>query len=212
MNNKRSWAWVLALAIFTIVYNIAEGIVSLRFGLQEDTLALLGFGVDSFVEVLSGLGILHMLIRLHRQGNTEQDKFEKAALRTTGVAFYILSAGLVLGSVFNIIQGNTPESTLPGLIISIISLLTMWALMAAKLRLGRILNSDAIIADAHCTRTCLYLSVVLLLSSGLYFFWQIPYFDIAGSLGIAWFSFREGRESFDKARGKQCGCSTECHS
>jgi divalent metal cation (Fe/Co/Zn/Cd) transporter len=70
------------------------------------------------------------------------------------------------------------------------------------------LNSEAILADAHCTRTCIYLSVVLLASSLLYEFFRIPYVDVAGSLGIAWFAYAEGRESLEKAKQNKlsCGC------
>ena len=75
----------------------------------------------------------------------------------------------------------------------------MYFRMRAKLNVGRRLNSDAIIADANCTQTCFYLSIILLASSGLYEIFHIGYIDIAGSLGIAYFAFTEGREAFEKA-------------
>lgn len=200
----------LILSIVTIVYNVAEGLVSVLFGINDETLALLGFGVDSFVEVLSGIGILHMILRMKKAGIndvTARDKFEKQALRITGTAFYILVTGLVIGSVLNIVTGSKPESTIPGIIISALSILTMYILMTWKLRTGHKLKSDAVIADARCTKTCFYLSFILLASSGLYELFGIAWLDIAGSLGIAWFAFSEGREAFEKAKSEELSCS-----
>jgi divalent metal cation (Fe/Co/Zn/Cd) transporter len=197
------------LAIVTIVYNIAEGLVSVFFGINDETLALLGFGVDSFVEVLSGIGILHMIFRMKKAGINDvstRDRFERQALKITGTAFYILVAGLIAGSVLNIATGAKPETTTVGIIISVLSILTMYILMSWKLKIGKQLNSDAIIADANCTKTCFYLSFVLLASSGLYELFGIVWFDIAGSLGIAWFAFSEGKEAFEKAKSEELSC------
>ncbi len=200
----------LFLALATIGYNIAEGLVSISFGLSDDALALLGFGVDSFVEVLSGFGILHLVYRMKKNGInniTSRDKFERQALKITGVSFYILTFGLVAGSLISIITKTTPETTRVGIIIAVISILTMYILMNWKMKVGRQLHSDAIIADAKCTKTCFYLSFILLASSGLYELFGIVWFDVAGSLGIAWFAFSEGKEAFGKAKS----CELSCH-
>jgi len=74
------------LAIVTIVYNVLEGVVSVYFGLDDDTLSLFGFGLDSFVEVISGVGILHMIKRIQRQPERDPDRFEMTSLRITGTA------------------------------------------------------------------------------------------------------------------------------
>lgn len=199
----------LILAIITIVYNIAEGVISVIYGVSDDTLALLGFGVDSFVEVISGMGILHMIYRMKKSGNKVEmrDRFEKTALRITGFAFYLLGLGLIAGAAVNIIENSEPDTTVVGIIISSLSILTMYFLMKYKLIIGKKLNSDAIIADANCTRTCFYLSIVLLASSGLYELFQIPYIDIAGSLVIAWFAYKEGREALEKVKSGNLSCS-----
>ena len=199
----------LILSVITIVYNLAEGLVSVWFGGTDDTLTLLGFGIDSFVEVISGIGILHMVRRMQSTAITEHDRFERQALRITGAAFYILTAGLLIGVVLNLWRNVQPETTFPGIIISVVSILTMFFLMKAKQKAGRILNSEAIKADAECTATCLYLSVILLVSSSLYYFFKIPYTDLAGSLGIAWFAYREGKEALEKASSKSFTCN--CH-
>jgi len=212
MNRKKLLRTAFWLAIITIAYNIAEGIISISYGLSDETLALLGFGIDSFVEVISGIGILHMVLRMQKSDVENRDAFERRALRITGFSFYLLTVGLIAGAVLNIIQDSRPDTTIPGVIIAMISILTMWFLMKAKLNVGRKLNSDAIIADAHCTRTCFYLSLILLAASGLYEIFHIGYIDIIGSLGIAYFAFREGREAFEKARGKlSCSCEGESH-
>jgi divalent metal cation (Fe/Co/Zn/Cd) transporter len=203
----------LWLSIITIVYNIIEGLVSIYYGDTDDTLVLLGFGIDSFVEVISGIGILHMVLRMQRSEIKDFDKFERLALRITGVAFILLAIGLVAGSILNLVNNSKPETTLAGIIIAGVSILTMYFLMNYKLKAGKALNSEAIIADAHCTKTCLYLSFILLISSLLYEFLKISYIDIAGSLGIAWYAVSEGRESLEKAKKNQlsCSCGENCH-
>jgi len=213
MNTSKWLNVALWLSIITIVYNIIEGLVSVYFGSTDDTLVLLGFGVDSFVEVISGFGILHMVYRMQRSEIKDFDMFERLALRITGVAFMLLTAGLVIGSVLKMINNSKPETTIAGIIIAAVSILTMYFLMHYKLKTGKALNSEAIIADAHCTKTCLYLSFILLASSVLYELFKINYIDIAGSLGIAWYAFSEGRESLEKARKNKlsCDCCDNTH-
>lgn len=195
------------LAGITIFYNLIEGGVSIFFGIEDETLSLFGFGVDSFVEVLSGIGIWHMLTRIRKNGNENRDSFEKTALKITGTAFYILTAGLLVSSGINIYSGHKPETTLWGIIISLISILTMWLLIRFKIEAGKALNSTALLADANCTKTCLYLSVILLISSVGYELLGIGLIDSLGALGIAFYSFKEGREAFEKSKMEAPGCS-----
>lgn len=200
--------WASALALTTIIYNIVEGMVSVYFGFDDETIALFGFGLDSFVEVISGIGIWHMINRLRRNNDVNSDKFEKQALKITGTAFYILTFGLILTAVINVYKGHQPETTFWGIIISSISILTMWILIHYKIKVGRQLDSQAIIADANCTKACLYLSVILLVSSVGFELTQMGGLDSLGAVLIAGFSFKEGRESFQKAKGKiLCTCS-----
>ena len=202
------YKWGTALALITIYYNIAEGVVSVLFGLQDETIALFGFGLDSFVEVMSGVGIWHMIRRLKRNGNESPDRFERDALKITGTAFYILTIGLIVTSLLSLYQGHKPETTLWGIIISVISILTMWLLIHYKLKVGKQLNSQAMLADANCTKACMYLSVVLFASSIGYELTKIGGLDSIGAIVIAVLSFREGREAFDKAKGKACSCNS----
>lgn len=211
MINKNLIPFALLLSVITIVYNVGEGIVSIYFGLEDDTLALLGFGVDSFVEVISGIGVLHLVLRMKYDTVKKRDSFERMTLRITGYSFYLLTAGLIFSSGVNILENNKPETTLVGVIVSVLSIITMYFLKHYKLKVGKELNSDAIIADAKCTETCFYLSFVLLGASVSYELLQIAYIDIAGSLGIAWFAFTEGKESLEKAKSGDlaCGCEND---
>lgn len=204
-NNLQNKA--LILSVVTIFYNILEGLISILFGFNDETLALLGFGIDSFVEVISGIGILHMILRMKKNSIEQRDKFESTALNITGYSFYILTIGLVVGAIYNLIEGIKPETTVAGIIISSVSILTMYLLVKLKLEVGNALNSDAIIADANCTKTCFYLSFILLASSLTYEIFKINYLDIAGTIGIAIFAFKEGKESFEKAKSNNLSCS-----
>jgi len=205
------YKWASVLALITIFYNIIEGIVSVSFGIKDETIALFGFGVDSFVEVISGVGIWHMLRRLRQNGDKKLDRFEKDALRVTGTAFYILTTGLVITAAVNLYQGNKPETTLWGILVSVVSILTMWALIHYKTKVGKQLDSEAILADAACTKVCIQLSLVLLFASAGYELTGIGWLDSIGAVLIAWLSFREGRESFQKAKGNMaCGCKDSC--
>lgn len=180
--------------------------MSVWLGLEDETFALMGFGLDSFVEVISGIGIWHMVWRMRRSGPDNPDHFERTALRVTGRAFYALSAGLSVTGVYSLIRGHAPDTTFWGIVISIVSILTMWALIHFKLKAGRALNSDAILADAYCTRACMYLSVVLMASSLGYELTGVGGLDAIGTLLIAVLSFKEGREAMGKAEGKSCSC------
>lgn len=209
-NKEHLLKFAVILAVITIVYNVFEGMISIFFGLEDETLSLFGFGVDSIVEVISGIGIYHMLIKIRKNGNETRDEFEKRALKITGTAFYVLSAGLLISSFYNIWINHKPETTFWGIIISAISIITMSFLIHYKKKVGIALNSQAIIADANCTKTCLYLSIVLLISSLGFSLTGIGYIDSIGSLGIAYFSFNEGKEFFEKARSnKHCSCEDD---
>lgn len=196
------------LALFTIFYNVVEGIVSTYLGFEDESLALFGFGTDSFIEVISGLGIAHMILRIQKNPESNRDNFERTALRITGVAFYILVVGLVVTSLYNIWTGHRPLTTFWGVVISLISILIMWILVLWKRKVGNQLNSAPILADANCTLVCVYMSIILLVSSGIYELFKIPYIDSLGTLGLAYFAFKEGKECFEKANSnKHCCCS-----
>jgi divalent metal cation (Fe/Co/Zn/Cd) transporter len=190
------------LSLFTIYYNIVEGIVSIILGYHDETLTLFGFGIDSFIEVMSGIGIAVMLINIRQNSADSKQKFEVKALKITGTAFWLLSAGLLTGIILNVIRRHKPETSFWGIVISLISIAVMTWLMIAKTRVGKKLNSEPIISDAICTRICIYMSVVLLVSSLLYELTGFAYADVFGASGLIYFSVSEGKEAFEKAKAK----------
>jgi divalent metal cation (Fe/Co/Zn/Cd) transporter len=204
--NDKLYAHAGYLAMFTIFYNVAEGLVSVWFGIADETLTLFGFGVDSFIEVISAVGVWHMLRRIKTNGGETLDEFEQRALRITGLAFYILSAGLAVTAGLSLYQGGKPETTLWGVVIALISISFMWYLIYQKTKVGTALKSPAILTDAACSRACVYMSVVLLLSSFGYELTGIGSLDAIGAILISWLTYREGRESFEKATGMSCSC------
>jgi hypothetical protein len=187
------------LSLVTIFYNIAEGIVSMVLGYSDDTLTLFGFGADSFIEVLSGTGIAVMIMRMRNNASRQVSDYERTALRTTGISFYLLSAGLLAGIIINLVSHRKPETTFPGIVISLISIGAMFWLMTAKKNAGNRLRSEPIIADARCTMVCIYMSVVLLVSSIVYELTGFMYADAIGAAGLIYFSVGEGKEAFEKA-------------
>lgn len=206
-DKKQLYKIAFGLAIFTIIYNIAEGLVSTFLGFEDESLTLFGFGSDSFIEVISGLGIAHMIVRIKKNPDSKRDDFERTALKITGYAFYLLVIGLVITSLYNIWINHRPVTTFWGVVISVLSIVVMWFLVAWKRKVGKQLDSEPILADANCTMVCIYMSVILLLSSGIYELFQISYIDSIGTLALSYFAFKEGNECFEKAKSdKYCGC------
>ncbi|MBF2707588.1 cation transporter [Flavobacterium soyangense] len=209
-DKKYLYKLAFGLAFFTIIYNIIEGLVAAYFGYEDESLALFGFGIDSFIEVISGLGIAHMVLRIQSNPNSNRDSFEKTALRITGFSFYALVIGMVISAIYNILTGNKPETTFWGVIIALASIIIMWILIIEKKKVGKLLDSDAILADAECTKVCIYMSIVLLISSGIYELTNFAYIDSFGTLGLAYFAFKEGKECFEKAKhNKYCSCEND---
>ena len=208
VDKKYLYKIAFSLAIFTIIYNLAEGLIATYLGYEDESLTLFGFGADSFVEMISGLGIAHMVFRIQRNSSSSLDNFERNALRITGYTFYILVIGLLTTSAYNIWIDNKPITTFWGIIISLISIAVMLFLLYSKAKVGQLLNSDAMLADAECTRICIYMSIVLLVSSGVYELTRIPYIDSAGGLILAYLSFKEGNECFWKVKNGACSCHT----
>lgn len=203
-SEKNLYRRAFQLSVFTIFYNVAEGLISVIMGYSNETLALFGFGLDSFIEVMSGIGIAVMILRIRQNPDSPKKRFEINALKITGTAFYLLSAGLLAGVVVNILGHHKPETTLWGIIISVISIAVMIWLMNTKKHVGKKLNSEPVISDSNCTRVCVYMSVVLLVSSLIYETTGFVYADAIGAAGLIYFSVSEGREAFEKAKGKEC--------
>lgn len=187
----------LGLSIFTIIYNLLEGVVSIVMGVRDETLTLFGFGLDSIIEVISGIGIFVMIRRIQLSSGKNKSKGEILALKITGISFYILIALLVISSITIIFTHHHPVTTSWGIVISVVSIVVMLILARIKISTGRKLQSKAIIADGNCTMVCVYMSLVLLTSSLLYLWTRLNYLDVLGSLGLCWFCYSEGREALE---------------
>lgn len=199
LDKQKLYDFALYLSLFTIVYNIAEGLISTLVGFSDESLTLFGFGVDSFIETISGIGILAMIIRIANNPSSSKSIFEITALKITGWSFYTLSAGLLITAILSVISGQQPNSTFWGVVISSVSIAAMLGLIHYKKKVGTALDSKAMIADANCNVVCVYMSITLLASSFLYEIFHIPYIDAAGAMGLVYFSVKEGKECFEKA-------------
>lgn len=212
-DRHRTYRIVFYLAIFTIAYNLIEGLWAVYFGQRDGSLALFGFGLDSFIEMISGIGIVQMIHRMSisdaEQNVALRTVLEKNALRITGTAFYILAVVLIFKSLWNIYAGHQPETTFWGIVIACISIILMIILYFWKRNLGRALDSQPIIADAKCSLVCMYMSFILLVSSFLYSQFQILHIDSIATLGLAYFCYAEGKEALLKVKDENYSCS--CH-
>ena len=182
------------MAWATIGWNVAEGVIAIAAGTAAGSLALVGFGLDSFVEVFAGSVVLWQL-----RGVPEER--ERRALRLIAVSFYALAGYVVLEAVRDLLAGNEAEDSAIGIALASVSLLVMPLLAVAKRRVGRRLGNPVIVADSTETALCAYLSAILLagliLNATLGWWWA----DTVAALGIAFLAVREGREAW---RGDAC--------
>lgn len=191
----------LRLSYFTVAYNVVEGLVSVAAGLLAGSVALVGFGLDSFVESLSG-GI--MIWRFGGRGGHAAEEREQRATRLVGYTFWILGAYVLWESAEKLLRGERPEATLLGVAITVVSLLVMPVLYVAKRRTAERLGSRSLAADSRQTLACMGMSVAVLAGlalNGLFGLWQA---DPVIGLLIAGLLFREGRETIRE--GKLCCC------
>lgn len=190
----------LFLEYFTVGYNLLEAFVSLLFGSMAGSIALIGFGLDSIVESLSGM-VLVWRLRKHGKITVEQEeKIEKRAQMFVAITFFILAAYVLYESANKLICQEIPEPSLPGIVIAIVSIVVMPLLMIQKYRIGKQINSKALIADSKETLACAFLSVALLIGLGsnyLFGFWQA---DPIVGIVIVVFLAREGIENWQESR------------
>lgn len=195
----------LRLSYFTVVYNVLEGLVSVAAGLLAGSVALVGFGLDSFVESLSG-GV--MIWRFGgppgEASSCGADDRERRAVRLVGYTFWVLGAYVLWESAEKLLRGERPEATALGIAITVVSLLVMPALYVAKRRTAERLGSRSLAADSRQTLACMGMSVAVLAGlalNGLFGLWQA---DPLIGLLIAGLLFREGRETIREE--KLCCC------
>ena len=186
----------LLLEYLTVGWNIVEGIIAIAAGVASGSIALVGFGMDSFVESISGV-VLVWRLRVERDGAAVErvEQVEHRAERLVGVAFLVLAAYVTFEALSSLIGGEEPDASVVGIVLTSVSIPVMLWLAAAKRRTGEALGSRALIADSKQTRACWYLSVVTLAGLGanavLGWWWADP----LAALGIAVLLLREGLEA-----------------
>lgn len=189
----------LRLEYFTVGYNALEAVASIVFGGLANSIALIGFGLDSIVESLSGLVLIWRLRQHGAISEEEEERVERRAMRFVAITFFVLGLYVLVESARKLIEQEAPEPSLPGILIAVASIIVMPVLARMKQSVGREINSRALIADSKETLACAYLSVALLLGLGanyLFGFWQAD--PIAGFV-VVLFLFREGREAWEEA-------------
>jgi divalent metal cation (Fe/Co/Zn/Cd) transporter len=189
------------LEYFTIFWNTLEGLLSVGAGIVAGSIALVGFGLDSFVEVISGSALL---LRMKADKNVEQrERAERISLRVVGFCFLALAAYVAIDSIHSLLNKSGPERSILGIAIGVASLFVMPLLARAKRNVGRAISSAAMIADSQQTQFCTYLSAILvaglLLNAFLGWWWS----DSLAALIMVPIIANEGIEA---VRGKKCHC------
>jgi divalent metal cation (Fe/Co/Zn/Cd) transporter len=182
----------LNLSYFTVGYNILEGIVSVGAGLLAGSVALVGFGLDSFVESLSG-GVMIWRWRRGRQLTAQaEEHIETQAVRLIAYTFFILAAYVGYESIIKLYQREAPDTSLPGMLITIISLIVMPILFYLKRDTAQLLDSRSLAADAKQTLGCVLLSFAVLIGLILNHVFGLWWVDPVIGLGIVGFFIKEG--------------------
>ena len=194
----------LLLSYLTVGYNLLEGTVALFAGYLAGSIALVGFGLDSFVESLSG-GVMIWRFRPHAGlSPEEEERLEKKAVRLVGYTFFILAAYVLYESVEKLWFQEAPAPSLLGIIIACVSLILLPALFYYKYSIGRSLVSASLMADSKQTLACAFLSLALLIGLGLNYFYGIWQADPVIGLLIVALLVREGYEALKEE--KLCTC------
>ena len=184
----------LRLEYLTIAWNVMEGVVAIGSGIAAGSIALVVFGLDSFIEVAAA-GVVVWELR----GGAEDR--ERTALRLIAMTLFALAAYVAVSATRDLLLAERPHESIPGIAIAVASLVVMPLLASAKRRTGQALNSNTLVADSAETLLCTYLSAILLaglvLNAAFGWWWADP----VAAYGIAILAIREGREAW---RGDTC--------
>jgi len=198
-NMKELYRKGLYLEYFTVAYNTAEAVLAIVFGKMANSIALIGFGLDSIVESLSGFVLIW---RLHKHGKIseeEEEKAERKAMKFVAATFFILGGYVLFQSLKKLVTKEIPDPSLPGIILAVVSIVVMPVLSFQKIKTGKEIKSKALVADAKETFACAMLSIALLLGLSLNYALGIWQADAIAGLIIVIFLIREGCESWEAA-------------
>jgi divalent metal cation (Fe/Co/Zn/Cd) transporter len=190
----------LRLEYLTVGWNVIEGVIAIGAAVAAGSVALLGFGIDSFVESASGSILIWRLLAERRATDDERvEQVERRARKLVALSLVLLAAYIAWDSVTSLLAGERPEPSVVGIALAVVSLAVMWWLARAKRRVGVALGSRAMAADAFQTDACFWLSLFLLVGIGanaLFGFWWA---DPLAALGMTVFI---GREALEASRGE----------
>jgi cation diffusion facilitator family transporter len=191
----------LLLEWFTVAWNVIEAVVAIGAGIIVGSVALVGFGVDSGVEVISAVALLWRLYRAGPDASAEEHgAAEKRALYLVAATFFLLAAYITYEAIGALVSREGPENSTVGLVLSVISILVMPALAYGKQRTGREMGSRALQADAVETWVCSYLSLALLAAVGLNAAFGWWWADPVGALAMLPVILWQGWETLGEAR------------
>lgn len=194
----------LRLEYLTVGWNVVEGVIAVTAALAAGSVALLGFGIDSFVESASGAVLIWRLLAERRTTDRRAvERLDRRAHQLVGVTLFLLAAYVAVDAGLALWNRERPEPSPVGIVLTVISMAVMIWLARAKRRAAAGLGSEALKADAFQTTACFWLSVITLagigMNAALGWWWADP----AAALGMTVFLVREGAEAW---RGEDCGC------
>ena len=214
---KGRFAWstmrrcALAISIISVLYNAVEGGVSVGFGGDAGSKSLLVFGIQSFIEVASAVLVIY---RFHKGENETSLIMERQSTLAIGVLFIALTLGTWGAAIAGLVLHQSPDSSIPSLLISASALAFMILIWLPKPWIAEELNSSVMRSEAKCSLACIYLTTVLFFGSLIYRFWQGGWWiDSVLAILLSFFFFHEGYEMISWAHNRRFdgGCCQTCH-
>ena len=196
-DRRHALVFASRLEYATIGWNLVEGLIALLAARAAASVALLGFGVDSFVESASA-GVLVWRLAQERSSRAGEaiERLERRASRLVGLSLFLLAAFVVADSAWTLWRGERPQPSVVGIALTAVSIGVMAWLARAKRRVAADLGSRALEADSFQTTACFWLSIIVLGGVGLNLAFGWWWADPAAALGMSWFIVREGREAW----------------
>lgn len=220
ISRSRLLKYAAYVCIFTILWNVAEGVVSIFFGHEDDSVSLVFFGVDSFIEVTSACLVLWRFLTESKPDEERATQIleenlskEKKCTMGIGLLFILLSLATISDAIVSLIQKRRPETAIAGLIISSVSLSFMGFLWLSKKYLAKMLNSSTMASEAQCSLACIKITFILFLGSLLYMVWKGGWWlDSAAAIILGVLFAKEGVDIILWAKSKNFngGCCNHC--
>lgn len=189
-------ARAIVLERVTIGYNVVEGVIAVTFGILAGSIALTGFGFDSWIEVTAAAVVLRRL-RAEVAGAEPDEAKERRALRVVAATFFLLAIYVTIEGIRDLVTGDKPSITVVGIILTAVSAVVMPALARLKRAAGEAMNSRLVLADAAETKLCAWLSVSTLAGLAGFATFGWSWIDPVAGFVIAYFAVREGREAWE---------------